>query len=76
MDFDHVRFTLPIRVPQMFAKHFPRHHLAGVPHQEFEQAELGRRQFDFVARVADAAGRQIEGDATDFGCGRRTEILG
>ena len=38
--------------------------MPGVPHQHFQQAELGRREIDFLVARRDAAIRQIEFDGS------------
>src|SRR5688572_9584091 len=54
MYFDDVSNALPVRLPEMFAKHFSCDDLAGVAHQEFQHAEFGGRETElvFVARRA------------------------
>src|SRR5436190_11257254 len=47
-----VRHPLPVGLPKMLAEHFAGHHLAGITHQELEQAELGGGQ----AQLGRAAG--------------------
>ena len=38
---DDVRHSLPIGLSQVLAEHFARDDLAGITHQELQQAELG-----------------------------------
>src|SRR6478752_804883 len=53
-----VRHPLPVRLPEMLAEHFAGDDLAGITHQEFQQAELGGGQ----AQLGGAAGDMAIGE--------------
>ena len=55
MHFDHVGRSFPIVFPEVLTKHFSRYNLAGVTHQQFHQAEFGRREVDILFTAAHAA---------------------
>jgi hypothetical protein len=44
--FDDIRAWVEMNVPDVLKQHRARHHLAGVPHQVFEQAEFSWLQLD------------------------------
>src|SRR5262249_21164832 len=56
VDLDDVRGPLPVRLPEVLAEHLAGDHLAGVPQEQFQQAELGRGQLDLCAGAVGAAG--------------------
>ena len=52
-------------VPDVFEQHRARHHLAGVAHQAFEQAEFALLQIDHHRAARNAAGEAIEHEIAD-----------
>src|SRR5262245_57272385 len=62
--FDHIGHSLPVRFPKVLTEHFARHHLACVAHQEFEQAELGRRERNLRPAAGNLAICQVECERT------------
>ena len=66
MHVDDVGLRVEVIVPDMRRQHGAGHHLAGVLHQEFEQAELARLEDDLGALARHAMRQSVEleiGDA-------------
>ena len=76
MHVDHVGLRIEVIVPDVLQQHGAGHHLAGMLHQIFEQAELARLQGQFFLAADDAVGEPVEfeiADAVD-GLFRRTAL--
>src|SRR5262249_12897407 len=54
VNFEHVGRSFPVGLPQMLAHHLAGDDLAGVAHQHFQQAELGRSELDLEVAGRDA----------------------
>ncbi|EGE60822.1 transcriptional regulator [Rhizobium etli CNPAF512] len=65
MDVDDVRLRVEVVVPDIFEQHGAGHHLAGIFHQIFEQAEFARLQRNFLAAAAHLVGEPVEFEITD-----------
>ena len=58
MHVDDVGLRVEVIVPDILEQHRAGHHLTGVAHEEFEQAELARQEFDLLARRAARCARE------------------
>src|SRR3954454_11937787 len=65
MHVDHVGLRIEMVVPHMLEQHRAGHHLTGVLHQVFEQAELARLQDYLLASASDAMGEPVEFQIAD-----------
>ena len=52
MHVDDIGLRIEMIVPDVLEQHGARHHLAGMSHQIFEQAEFARLQIDLAGRRA------------------------
>src|SRR6516165_11603860 len=68
---DDVGGAFPVGFPQALAQHLACDDLAGVAHEHFQDAELGRGKIDFHAAARDAPRRQIEDQVADLQHRRR-----
>src|SRR6187402_2700438 len=60
MDVDHVGTRIEMKTPHVFEDHLSRHHLAGVAHQELEEAELGRQEGQRLTVAQGVMTNQVE----------------
>lgn len=65
MHVDHVGLRIEMIVPDVLEQHGARHHLAGVLHQVFEQAEFARLQRQLVLAAGDAMRQPVELEIAD-----------
>src|SRR6185312_2011224 len=70
VDVDHVGLRIEVVVPDIFEQHGAGHHLAGILHQIFEQAELARLQQNTLAAALDLARQPVEAQIADLVAGR------
>jgi hypothetical protein len=49
MDLDDIGDAFPLAFPEVFAQHFAGDNLAGVSHEDLEEAELCGGEFNMVA---------------------------
>src|SRR5271165_2224202 len=61
MHIDHVGLRIEVIVPDVLEQHRARDHLARILHQIFEQAELARLKYDFLAPAHHLVRQAIEG---------------
>src|SRR5882757_4994424 len=62
---DHVGLRIEMIVPDVLQQHGARHHLAGMLHQIFEQAEFARLERQLVLAACDAMGEPVELEIAD-----------
>src|SRR6266702_3888987 len=62
---DHVGLRIEMIVPDVLQQHGTRHHLTGMLHQIFEQAEFARLECQFVLAAGDAMGEPVELEIAD-----------
>ena len=65
MDVDDVGLRIEMIVPDILEQHGARHHLAGMAHQIFEQAEFARLQRDLACCAADRMRQPVEFEIAD-----------
>lgn len=65
MDIDDVGLGIEVVIPDIFQQHGAGHHLPGIFHQVFQQAEFARLQDDLLAGPADLVGQAIEFEIAD-----------
>ena len=65
VDVDDVGLRVEMIIPDVLEQHGARHHLAGVLHQIFEQAELARLQRQLVLAAGDAMRQAVELEIPD-----------
>src|ERR1700691_2747674 len=65
MHVDHVGLRVDVIISYTLQQHGARHHLAGMPHQVFEQLELARLQRDGPIPAGDFAGQGIHVQVAD-----------
>jgi hypothetical protein len=66
MHVDDVGLRVEMIVPHIFEQHRARHHLAGVSHEEFEQAEFARQELDVLRAASHAARQQVHLEIADL----------
>src|SRR5262245_6883148 len=65
MHVDHVGLRVEMIVPHIFQQHGAGHHLPGMLHQVFEQAELARLQHDLLALAGHLMREPVELEVAD-----------